>query len=307
MQISTCICTFERYALAERALASLATQTMPPEQFEVIFVDNSPANPKAEDLRCRIHSGSYSGLQIRYIAEPVQGLSRARNAGLNACNSNVIAYLDDDAIAHPHWLENLASVFASSSPAVGAAGGKVLPLWESDRPPWLSDKLLPYLSIVDWEIPQGTLPQHLYLAGANIAYSVTALRNIDGFRTDLGRTGTSLAGNEEIAACDLIRAAGFDIRYCPEAIVEHTVSRDRVTQPWFRRRLFWQAISDQIMGGRRMPPGWAYAPEQYLAMVPPGARQVSSMFTHEDDPVRFHAQCKAIYVLSQRLFHGEWR
>jgi hypothetical protein len=184
-------------------------------------------------------------------------------------------------------------------------GGKVTPVWQTPRPAWLPDALLSYLSLVDWGPERTTLSPPKYLAGTNIAYPADLLRRLGGFRTDLGRAGESLVSNEELEMCDRIRAGGFDIVYCPQAVVAHAIPAGRLTQPWFRRRVFCQAVSDAVMNAPKRSVARAPALDDYFGLLASADRSVDRLFSHQEDPELFHRQCKAIYGLAQLLFKGE--
>ena len=116
MSISVAICTRERPQQLERLLASLNRQTRAPE--EVLVIDNAPVTTRTEQLiRERFHA-------CRYLTEPVQGLDFARNRALKECRTNFIAFIDDDAVAAPEWVEATARVFAESS-NIAACMGRV--------------------------------------------------------------------------------------------------------------------------------------------------------------------------------------
>lgn len=128
---------------------------------------------------------------------------------------------------------------------VGVVGGPAVPRWVVPRPDWLTDKLLSYLSIVDWGGEQRELRPGEWLAGCNIAFRRTMLDAVGGFSEALGRTGAAaLLSNEETQVVDLIRADGGLVVYNPRARVEHTINANRLDELWFYRRAAWQAVSD---------------------------------------------------------------
>lgn len=62
---------------------------------------------------------------IRYVREPQPGLSVARNAGIRHSRGEIIAFTDDDVVAHPNWIARLQQSF--HHPKVMAVTGLVLP------------------------------------------------------------------------------------------------------------------------------------------------------------------------------------
>jgi len=176
-----------------------------------------------------------------------QGLSHARNAGIDHANGEILLFLDDDAIAEKKWLSNMIAAF--DDPEVAAAGGPVKPLWETKRPVWLSDKWLPYLSVDDFSDLQTTeeFTASRSPVGTNMAFRKAALGTDIRFPITLGRKGANLTSNEEIVVCREILARGGLIRFVPQAIVHHQIAAERVTKRWFYKRVYWQGRSDALI------------------------------------------------------------
>jgi GT2 family glycosyltransferase len=117
--LSAAVCTRDRPALLQRALESLLRQTVPPA--EILVVDNAPAS---DELRTLVTSRFPC---VRYLAEPVPGLDFARNRALASARHEVLAFLDDDAVADPGWSEGLRLAF-ETDPRVAICTGRVEPL-----------------------------------------------------------------------------------------------------------------------------------------------------------------------------------
>lgn len=242
LTLTIVICTNNRYGLLEKALASALAQGDAPA--EIIVVDNSSNKDEAKAFARR-----YSGCpQIRFAFEEIQNLSHARNAGVALARTDIVAFMDDDALAEPVWAKALAEAFATGGSDVGCVGGPVRPIWASAPPTWLTPALAGYLSILDLGDKQKELAPGEWLAGCNIAFNRQALLDIGGFRTDIGRTGNPLClmSNEETAAWQKLKRAGKKVLYSPHAIVFHHVDENRVNTPWLSRRIAWQAVSDTI-------------------------------------------------------------
>src|SRR3712207_2632458 len=97
--ISAIVCTWNRIALLEGALAALVDQVSAPPH-EIIVVDN--ASPDASGALIHRYAGRHP--QVRYLYEPRQGLSYARNAGVRAARGAIIAFTDDDVRVAPEWM-----------------------------------------------------------------------------------------------------------------------------------------------------------------------------------------------------------
>jgi glycosyltransferase involved in cell wall biosynthesis len=174
---------------------------------EVIVVDNTSGDRETEAAARRFSA--------RYIREPIAGLSRARNRGLAESNSEIVAYLDDDALPDERWLEFLLEPFAD--PRVGAATGQaVLPGSQGDlsyEEPirCLSNKDRQWFEIAAF----GGLG-----IGTNMALRKAACNGWRAFDERLGR-GTQFQGMEEHHAFVHLLSIGYLALHVPAAIVLH--------------------------------------------------------------------------------------
>jgi glycosyltransferase involved in cell wall biosynthesis len=243
VRISAVVCTLNRAPYLAKAVESLVNQTYPKECYEIIVVDNGSTDNTREIVEQFSESAT-----IRYILEPVRGLSQARNTGWRAASGEYVAYLDDDAIACPAWLKKMMEAFEIVKPAPASVGGKVVPMWESERPAWLGDKMLGVYAIVDWgdraRFLQPSSPEHH--VGCNVAYTRHVLQECGGFNINLGRKGKNLLSNDEHLIRKFIDSHGLGIYYDPEILVQHLVPKERLNRRFMLRRYFWQGISDVV-------------------------------------------------------------
>ncbi len=235
LALSVVVCTHDRPADLERCLNGLAALRTP---VEVIVVD-SASDPPAEGLvagfRERIPL-------LRYVYEPLPGLSSARNRGVGETKGDVVAFVDDDAIPAADWAGEILAAF--DRPAVGCAGGECRPRFESDRPAWLSDALLSFAGITSFGgSARRARSRAEWPFGANIAFRRTALEQAGGFSPKLGRVGTSLLSYEDTAMIERVTAAGWEVWLRPTAVVEHTVSAERCRGGYYWRRSWWNGVS----------------------------------------------------------------
>lgn len=289
-RISAIICTHDRVEYLQKAILSLTAQTMPVTDYEILIIDN--ASPP---IVCEFIRNKFSGIKnIRYIYEPVLGLSKARNTGWLNARAELVAYLDDDAIAAPQWLEKICETFETISIPLGCVGGKVEPIWEGPRPTWLPDDMLSNLTVLDLsEIPL-FLNDDQWLAGANIAFPKYLLKEVNGFREDLGRKGKKLLSMEEIDLFRQLKKKGFASYYHPEILVRHHVAKDRLVKKWFYKRYYWQGVSVAKM--RIHNESLSYMPRAGLAilsilkffLLPSG---ICSMIFSTNDPFHFKKKC----------------
>ncbi|WP_428929892.1 glycosyltransferase family 2 protein [Marinibacterium sp. SX1] len=303
-RIAAAICTYNRHDLLALAIDSCLAQDMALSDYEIIVVDNSPDHAAAAQF-----GEAYKDRpNLTYMVEKTPGLSNARNVAARHTRADVIAYLDDDAIAKPNWLRELVRAFESFGPSAMIAGGKISPIWDVPRPAWLGDSKLGHVSVVDWGGATRVIKRNEWIAGANISFRRAPLLQIGGFDTELGRKGpeSSLLSNEETDVLRKLSDLGGLALYVPEAEVDHLVDRRRLDQMWFRRRSAWQAVSDSI--NDPTVDGWAADAMdnalEYLLRQPPRYRSVAGFNRPLEDPEDFEAQLDAIYNYTIAMLSG---
>ncbi|MBD1936077.1 glycosyltransferase family 2 protein [Microcoleus sp. FACHB-68] len=237
--VSAIICTHNRDTYLGAAIDSLLMQDFP--DFEVVVVDNA-SNDRTQEVVAERRSHPI----LKYVYEPVLGLSVARNTGASVAAGEILAYLDDDAIAGPNWLSVLYCAYQSNE-KLAVAGGKVTLLWPAavTAPNWLSPGLAGNLGAYDlgddviYINNPGMTPR-----GLNYSIRRSFLAQIGGFDLNLGRVGKKLLSNEELHMTELALQQGWQVAYLPDALVAHNVAPDRINRSWFLQRGWWQGISE---------------------------------------------------------------
>jgi O-antigen biosynthesis protein len=224
--VSIVICTRDRPDELARCLASVGQQQY--RHYEIVVVDNAPAG---EQVR-RLVETWRADVPVRYVREPRPGLSWARNAGIAASTGEIIAWLDDDEEADPHWLAGLASGFSLSTD-VGCVTGAIVPARLDTSAQELFEQVGGHSNDRGFSSalfartgPQNPLyPRPPFGAGANMAFRRAALDRIGGFDVSLG-AGTPTQAGEDTLAMTLVLLAGYRIAYEPAALVRHHHRRD---------------------------------------------------------------------------------
>lgn len=228
IKISAVICSYNRPLYLQKAVRSLKSQTLPKDLYEIIVVDNG--NTKIEG--------------VRYLKEPVLGLSAARNKGIKSAKGKYIAFLDDDAEAFPDWLENIVKTFEKKE-KIGCAGGKIEPVWESRKPRWLDKGLEKFLSLLDYSDKEMILKEKTVF-GANMAFPKKILEEMY-FDESLGRKGDNLLSGEEVLLQKRIREKGYLVLYNPEIKVKHHIGILKMTKKWFKKRASSEGLTNCII------------------------------------------------------------
>ena len=126
MRLSVIICTHNRFELVKECVQSLLNQTVEKTAYEVVVVDNASTDetPKIKDVF----------RDIKYLREENVGLSYARNCGYRHAVSDWVNYIDDDALAHPDYVEkNLETI---DKYKWDCFGGIFLPWFKYGKPKW---------------------------------------------------------------------------------------------------------------------------------------------------------------------------
>lgn len=250
MTITLILCTFNRANSINAALESVLASIIPAGiDWEVLVVDNNSKDRTRAVVEeaCSRHPG-----RVRYLFEPKQGLSNARNTGISEARGSVVAFTDDDVTVDPKWLQHLTQPLLDNQCA--GAAGRIL-LGEFQPPSWLAISGPHNLggSLVQFDL--GDEPVLLDRApfGASMAFQKSVFEKYGGFRTDLGRSGKSLIGNEDTEFGMRLIAGGLRVLYVPQAIVYHPVLKERLTKGYFRS--YWFGLGRALVRqkGERHP------------------------------------------------------
>ena len=235
MEISIVIATYNRGEKLARTLLSLAAQTLPPDEWEAVVVNNNSTDDTPEVFARFAASARGRALNVRMVDEARQGLSWARNRGISEARGGIIAMIDDDEEVNPGFLAAYRDFFAAHPEAV-AAGGRMVACYEQERPRWMSHYTEALAaSTIDLGERLRPFPRGRYPIGGNMAFRREVFDRIGVFDTALGRTGQALLGGEEKELFGRIAAAGGDIWWVPGATVDHLIPPSRLTDSHFRK------------------------------------------------------------------------
>lgn len=232
-RLSIIVPTHDRAASLRRTLSSVLAQTSAPTDVELLVVDNNSSDATPEV--CRDFAP-----RVRYIFEPKQGLSFARNAGIEALRplrgDDLVAFIDDDIEAAPGWIAAMVRAF-ETHPEVDCVGGRVLPEEPRHLPAWLTPEHWAPLALQD----HGPAPRifdertPLGLVGANVAFRGPVFDRIGGFSPDVQRVRDGIGSTEDHEFLRRLYAAGGRALYAPDVIVTTDVPAERLTPAYHRR------------------------------------------------------------------------
>jgi GT2 family glycosyltransferase len=234
ISVIICVYTEDRWDHIRAAVDSLRTQTLPAAE-TIIVVDHNPA------LYKRLVAFMPEVTVVENREE--QGLSGGRNTGAALARGEIIAFLDDDAFADTDWLRYLAEDYAD--PDVTGVGGLTLPNWQTARPAWLPEEFLWVIGSNYRGMPPSGAPVR-NLLGGNMSFRREVFDLVDGFATDVGRSGGSLPlGCEETLFCIRLsqRSPGSLLVMDHRAKIWHYVSDGRCRFSYFLTRCWAEGIS----------------------------------------------------------------
>ncbi|UJW87432.1 glycosyltransferase family 2 protein [Devosia sp. SL43] len=228
--VDICVCTFRRAYLAE-TLASIARLDARDIAIRVVISDNDHT-PSARALVESVAAGF--PFPITYLHSPAANISIARNACLDAATADFIAFVDDDEVVSPLWLQHLLA--KATETGAGVVLGPVRAVYSPSAPRWLTEG--------DFH---STLPVQV---GGTIrtGYTCNVLMrwqmplSAQRFDLSLGKSG-----GEDTDFFYRYSDAGGAIAFAPEAWIDEPVPTNRAAMNWLLSR---RLRSGQTHGAR---------------------------------------------------------
>jgi cellulose synthase/poly-beta-1,6-N-acetylglucosamine synthase-like glycosyltransferase len=225
--VSVVICAYteDRWSQLQKSVASAEAQTSPPIEIIVCIDHNEKLLRESEEY---FGQGRPAGVMpLIVLANKYNGrLGSARNTAAEFASGEVLAFLDDDAVAAADWLERLIAPYGDER--VGAVGGAPLPVFEARRPRWFPHEFDWVFGCAYRGLPPARAPL-AHLIGANMSARRSALREVGGFHSD---------DHDDMDMCHRIAHAQYRVLYEPLATVNHFVPATRTTWHYFWRRCY---------------------------------------------------------------------
>ena len=249
--ISVVICTYNRKDSLMATLEALTRMSVPPElTWELLVIDNNSSDGTKEAVGSFMCSER--NLPLKYLFEPVAGLSHARNHGVQASQGTIIAFIDDDVIVSREWLAEVRNAFRQYDPV--CVGGRVLLDETSPRPIWWDkayDRPVGKFDRGTSVITYKENDEYLIGIGANMMFKKIVFEKYGLFRTDMGKRPDQLNTGEE---ADMVRRLGKHkelIIYYPKAVLYHCPAAERFTKRYLREHFYslgWCAFLRELDG-----------------------------------------------------------
>jgi len=237
--VTVAIGTYNRSRWLWETLEFLTRQAYPADRWELLIVDNN----STDDTCAVVGSFDKAPKAPRYFFEVKQGSSHARNRAIAEAAGEILVFLDDDMLGGLDWIDLIIEPFLRPDAGnIGAVGGEVIPCFPEGLPRWLEGHWEPF----NYRTDVGPLKSNQLPMTANLALRMSVLKEIGGFRTDLGRFGNRLTGSEDHELVRRVRAAGYEIWLSPPAGLRHQIPASRLTFKYTFRLSFDSARSRVI-------------------------------------------------------------
>ncbi len=236
-KLTFALCSYNRADRLKKLLPIMRQQECPI-PFEILVIDNNSTDNTHDVVMSLV---SESGVPIRYVHEPVQGIPYARNRAIEeSLNSEILVFIDDDEIPLPGLLAG--AVDAIENEQADCAGGRVNVLFQpGQRPQWLGDEFLGFLAEVahgmeSFWITDRSTP----IWTANVAYKTEIFKKNPGLRFDFryNRKGNQVGGGSDAVMFWALLEGEYRIRYRPDMAVDHFVDDWRLKRLYFLKLHF---------------------------------------------------------------------
>ncbi|MCD2200490.1 glycosyltransferase [Halobacterium sp. KA-4] len=242
MRVSVVLCTYspDMYEHFREAAESVLGQTYDDVEL-VVVVDGN------DNLYDRVRE-EYSEREnvVLHCNDENVGLLESRNTGAELASGDVVAFIDDDAIADEQWVEELVESYEEQDAL--AAGGKMTPKWVAGKPDFLPEEFYWLVGVTHKGFADGPgWVRNTF--GSNISFRRDVFLELDGFDTDIGgRKGDkNLQGGETELCARMRQEYDEQVWYNPDAEVAHKVFDYRTALQWLCDRAFWQGYSKRVM------------------------------------------------------------
>jgi glycosyltransferase involved in cell wall biosynthesis len=243
-----------------QTLEALQSQSLPVSDWELIVIDNNSV-PEIE-LDLSWHPAH------RLVRELKQGLMHARLKGFELASGNILVMVDDDNVLDEEYLSRTLGLFKSNS-ALGAVGGKSIPVFENLPPSWMSEFFgnLALRDLGDESLMAVWEHQYPHFApiGAGMGIRKDALTSyLKSAVLDktpiLDRTGTQLTSGGDNDIVLAILKSGWQVGYSPSLVLRHLIPQQRLQRAYLSRLInhtsrSWVAVLEkhQINPWKKIP------------------------------------------------------
>ncbi len=244
MKVSVVVCTYSmaRFEDFREAVESLFIQTY--DDLEIVLVIDG--NETVFD-RTQVTFGDRENV-VLHCNDENRGVSTSRTTGAELASGDVVAFVDDDAVAESMWVEELVRAYEKTDAL--AVGGRMTGEWLAGRPWYLPEEFdwlvgVTYPGFAEpWDEVRNTFE-------SNISFRRKVFLELGGFDPELGPQGDDYSHSEGAEIGSRLRSKyGRGVVYNPDAVVRHKVFEERTRVGWLLERAFEQGVSKRRMKRR---------------------------------------------------------
>lgn len=243
-RLSVIFCTYNREKYLYNALKSIAKQDVPFSLYEILLINNNSTDRTTEI--CKEFKQNFPQVDFKYFLETNQGLSYARNRGVKESHGEILVFVDDDATIFEGYLIAIDTFFTTHTHAM-ACGGPIVPVYEVEKPKWLS---LYTEQLIGGALYEGNQTKPFrngkFPGGGNSAFKKEVFDKYGLFNVELGRKGTGLIGAEEKDLYDRLTKGGEIFYYLPQMGIHHYIPEKKLTSAHFKELTYSIGKSERI-------------------------------------------------------------
>lgn len=196
---------------------------------------------------------SNENINIKYIVIEAKWLSFARNYAIKECKTDVLLYIDSDAIADEYWTINMLKTFEIDN-QIWIVWWKIVPKWHKS-PSILAkaDYVYDVYSMLDlWD----EIKENSKVVWANFWLNIARLWSEAFFDENLWRKPGKLLWGEESDLCERAIKKWLKIYYNWKSSVIHQVLPERINIMWILKRMYWGWYNRWLAGGKPKASNW---------------------------------------------------
>lgn len=280
IKVSVIVCTYNREDVLSQCLDAIAAQIAGKRDCELIIINNN-SHDNTQQIAEQF-TLDHDGVSLFF--EEKQGLSNARNLGVSVAKGDHVAFIDDDTIVDPDWLDIALAIIKNHSPDI--FGGPVYPIMNGTEPVWFKQEYGTRGDMGDtgW-IRKG------HIVGTNLFIRRELIQTYGGFNPELGMKGDAIGYHEET---EIVKRAFREARkvfYSRDLIVRDLLPKYKLSILFYMAEKFmigYQSVG--ILEGKHQ--------EAETAQVIDG---IKSLFNSINASLRLSNNCPETYMMEKLL------
>ncbi len=230
--LSVVICTYNNAHSLKLTIEQLVPQ-LSNDEVELIIVNNNSSDNTDKVVNHILDSGA----PIKYLIQPLQGLSHARNLGVGHAQGDYVLFTDDDAEIKSDWIATYLKKIKEYK--ADCLFGRIVVIWDKPQPWWYDDRYQGFFAVVNHGEESFQVEDHRYpFFGKNFCVKKTIIDELGGFDPKFGRKGDILLGGEETAVFDYLINRKKLIWYFSDLDVGHRLKEREYTEENIKKQHF---------------------------------------------------------------------